>query len=195
MMQLLAALESDASPRRGSRPGGGADGGGGGLTDSASVSSLRGLLQSYASNTSLADLDQTALAELQNGLVALARSSSLSSVQGAGGGGGGGGGASGGGACGAHGLGHGASSRGTLVAPSGGGAASGGASSDGAPMWLQDGPPQLSTMFESPSASSLVDLVRSSSATSLYDLLHSYSAANLAGLATASTEEPPPENA
>ena len=40
-----------------------------------------------------------------------------------------------------------------------------------------------SGLQESPSVSSLVELVKSSSATSLVDLLHSYSATNLASMA------------
>ena len=41
----------------------------------------------------------------------------------------------------------------------------------------------MSGLQESPSVSSLVELVKSSSATSLVDLLHSYSATNLASMA------------
>jgi len=46
-------------------------------------------------------------------------------------------------------------------------------------------------VHESPSVSSLVDLVRSSSATSLVELMHSYSATNLVGLVNLS--DGPPE--
>jgi len=42
---------------------------------------------------------------------------------------------------------------------------------------------RLALMTESPSVTSLVELVKSSSATSLVDLLHSYSSTNLASMA------------
>ena len=178
---------------------------------SASVNSLRGLLRSASSNCSLADLggaegliQNLSSVDLQQ-FAALARSGSLQNALAAAAGD-----LSGGGAAAAPAS---AASAAMWPPPSVGGAAGSSGGSMGPPTDQRSPPGKgsgatghstdgmlipdsqmmnarafgqlfsMSGLQESPSVSSLVELVKSSSATSLVDLLHSYSATNLASMA------------
>ena len=212
MMQLLAALDSPTGrlTESVSNPGADADGGsnslgglGGSGANSASVNSLRGLLRSYSSTGSLDALGEGQLIDLQN-FAALARNASLQTALGNLGSGppslGSPSHTAGSAPAAASGamappqwptagngrspsgpasrtIGHSVDSEGMLV-PTGEGAGQSAAERLG--IELRD-----RMMHESPSVSSLVDLVRSTSATSLVDLMHSYSSTNLASLGSA----------
>ena len=223
MMQLLAALDSPtgrltegvaeaASGAEASSGLGGSLLSGSGL-NSASVSSLRGMLRSFSSTGSLegmsaANLGEGQLIDLQN-FAALARNNSLQNalgsmsnnssfnfgslggaVAGAGAPAAASGGSGGGGmmapptqwpmAGSASGA---AVSPGTGRTPMGGEGTSDAAGDSSADRQGASGERQGGGLLhESPSMTSLVEMVRSSSATSLMELMHSYSATNLAGL-------------
>ena len=141
------------------------------FTSSSSMNNLRSLLRSASSQGNLADLVGEGTVEQQiHNFAALARNASLhASTTGA--------------AAGAPGSSHNRSPSvhgGGRAAELAGAASAnlGGVWGDGENMLLPGG----GAMKESPSVSSLVDLVRSSSATSLVELMHSYSANNLAAL-------------
>ena len=184
MIQLLAALDSPTGRLTDAVATADAERSAGlpSMPSSTSLTNIRTLLRNASSTGSLADLADSSVLELSN-FAALARSASLQ-------------------AC--------AHERATTAHnPTGSfaAAASTGASTGagaGSASGGQQRSPTLSTqpwgsttaeeglllptdrlpvsIRESPSVSSLVDLVRSSSATSLVELIHSYSATNLASL-------------